>query len=328
MDQKRFKGEPIDPVPLGKALEFSFIVPTKELVNVYRRWGEGDFGTIATGNIMVEYDNLEAAGNPIIPREAPFSGDRFDGFREVALASKAHGSLVLSPCPAIQRLYHLIERIRGSHQTSRIIPSVQAMYTSKARTWAQLPASPAMTQHDINLVVDGFAHDAEYCYRAGYGGGTNKRTDKYCGSITNCAGIIFEISNEICARVRDESFVVGIKINSVEFQSGGFTHDECKLEFADMIVPELTRTKVIVTGGQRTINGMVKALDTVHIAGLTRPISHEFDVPNKILSKVRLVGSDSAPVDFTIPSALEVFNQAMQSWIEEKAQDASGTSFG
>ena len=70
-------------------------IPSKNLINVYKRWGEGGFGQILTGNLMIEYDQLEAMGNPIIPRGADFSGPRFDAFMELASAAKAHGSLVV-----------------------------------------------------------------------------------------------------------------------------------------------------------------------------------------------------------------------------------------
>lgn len=70
-------------------------IPSKNLINVYKRWGEGGFGQILTGNIMIEYDQLEAMGNPIIPRDAEFSGPRFEAFKELATVSKAHGSLIV-----------------------------------------------------------------------------------------------------------------------------------------------------------------------------------------------------------------------------------------
>lgn len=44
---------------------------------------------------MIEYDQLEAMGNPIIPRDAEFSGPRFEAFKELATQSKAHGSLIV-----------------------------------------------------------------------------------------------------------------------------------------------------------------------------------------------------------------------------------------
>ena len=120
----RYHSDSSDASPLGKPLKFEFSgktarnrflkaamterisswdpkdfskrgIPSKNLINVYKRWGEGEYGQILTGNIMIEYDQLEAMGNPIIPREADFSGERFNAFKELAEASKAHGSLIV-----------------------------------------------------------------------------------------------------------------------------------------------------------------------------------------------------------------------------------------
>ena len=132
-----------------------------------------------------------------------------------------------------------------------------------------------------------------------------------------------KIADAIRHRVPDESFIIGIKINSVEFQEDGFSPEECRdlctelekkrfdfvelsggtyeqlafmhkrestkkregffLEFADMIVPQLNKTKAYITGGMRTVGAMVKALDSVHGVSLGRPVCHEFDLPNKML---------------------------------------------
>lgn len=139
----------------------------------------------------------------------------------------------------------------------------------------------------------------------------------------NRARFIFEIAEEIRRRVNDKKFIIGIKVNSVEFQDSGFSSHDCKdlcvelenhgfdfvelsggtyqqlgfthkrestkkreaffLEFAEMIVPQLKKTKVYVTGGLRTAGAMVDALNTVHGIGLGRPACHEFDLPKKIL---------------------------------------------
>ena len=42
-------------------------VPSAQLINVYRRWGEGGLGHILSGNIMVAYDQLEAAVSTTLP---------------------------------------------------------------------------------------------------------------------------------------------------------------------------------------------------------------------------------------------------------------------
>lgn len=112
-----------------------------------------------------------------------------------------------------------------------------------------------------------------------------------------------------------QSFILGIKLNSVEFQAKGFQPEEardlCKIleqnrfdfvelsggtyeelafvhkrestkkreaffmEFADMIVPALKETKAYVTGGFRTVHAMVDALKTVDGIGLARPVCQE-----------------------------------------------------
>ena len=152
---------------------------------------------------------------------------------------------------------------------------------------------------------------------------TNKRTDQYGGSLENRSRIILEIAQEIQKRVPD-TFSIAIKINSVEFDKGGFNADECRqlcasleankfdwvelsggtyneiafnhkrestrkreaffLEFADIIAPALNKTKIFVTGGFRTVGAMVKALDTIDGVGLGRPATQEFKFPNDILA--------------------------------------------
>merc|ERR1711900_117009 len=96
MAPQRYSSDSSDATALGKPLKFEFSgreaknrflkaamterisswdpkdfkargIPSKNLINVYKRWGEGGYGNILTGNIMIEYDQLEAMGNPIIP---------------------------------------------------------------------------------------------------------------------------------------------------------------------------------------------------------------------------------------------------------------------
>lgn len=99
----------------------------------------------------------------------------------------------------------------------------------------------------------------------------------------------------------DPGFIICVKVNSVEFQPGGTSPEDCKnlciqleearvdfvdlsggtfegrafehkkestkkresyfIEFAEMIRPHLKKTKVYVTGGFRTASGMVRALE-------------------------------------------------------------------
>lgn len=63
-------------------------IPSQELINLYRRWGEGAIGIILTGNIMIDLINLESPGNAIIPADATVSGERFERFQALASAAK------------------------------------------------------------------------------------------------------------------------------------------------------------------------------------------------------------------------------------------------
>ncbi|KAI0203654.1 NADH:flavin oxidoreductase/NADH oxidase [Astrocystis sublimbata] len=362
MATTRFPGPDVDPSPLGQRLHFDFSgktapnrflkaamserlaswdgkdltkrgIPSKELINVYRRWGEGALGLILTGNVMLYPDELEAPGNPIIPGDTPFSGERFEGFKELATQAKAHGSLIVA------QVSHPGRQVPESIQPHPVSASdVQLEGAVLGLTFAK---PRALEKSGIKEIVDRFAHAAEFLHKAGYDGielhgahgyllaqflaqTTNKRTDEYGGSLLNRARIIFEVVDKIRKRVQDDSFIIGIKLNSVEFQSGGFTPEECRdlcvelekhkmdfvelsggtyqelawshkkessrkreaffLEFADMIVPQLKHTKVYVVGGLRTAGAMVEALKTVHGIGLARPVTHEFDLAKKILS--------------------------------------------
>ncbi|KAH0521815.1 hypothetical protein TsFJ059_005752 [Trichoderma semiorbis] len=368
--------EKIDPAPLGRPLTFEFSgktaknrfmkaamselqsswdekdftkrgIPSKELANLYRLWGAGGYGVILLGNTMIEYDQLEGVGNHIIPSEAPFSGERFERFKDIASAAKEHGSLVYT------QLSHPGRQVTDNIQPHPISASDVQLKGSEFGSFAK---PRAMEQADIDHVVNSFAHAAEYCYKAGFDGvelhaahgyllaqflapSTNLRTDQYGGSLTNRARIIFEITDAIRARVPDKSFSIGIKLNSTEFQKGGFTVEDCKvlcaeleknnfdwvelsggtyeslafehkrestkkreayfIEFAEMIIPELKKTKAYITGGLRTAAGMVKALDKMDGVGIGRPAAHEFDLPQKILDGVtdgaikQLIGEDN-----------------------------------
>lgn len=198
----------------------------------------------------------------------------------------------------------------------------------------------AATLDDIQNIIQGFAHAAYYLEQAGFDGielhgahgyllaqflsqTTNKRTDQYGGSIANRARIIVETAQAI-RKVTSPSFILGIKLNSQEFQEGGLQVEEaaevCKIldqntfdfvelsggtyeavafvhqrestrkreaffiEFAEKIVPSLTKTKVYITGGFKTAGGMVKALDTVDGIGLARPLCQEPRLCRDILS--------------------------------------------
>ena len=275
-----------DPSPLAQPLHFSFAnrhasnrflkaaltermctwhptdlpargIPTKEIINLYRRWGEGGFGVILTGNILIDYEHLEALGNPVIPPDAPFHGQRFERFRELAVEAKQHGSLIIG------QVNHPGRQVDEWIQPHPISASDVQLKKAMGMSFGKPRAA---TREDIANFVHGFAHAAEYLYRAGYDGiqlhaahgyllaqfvskTTNRRTDEYGGSIRNRARLILEIAAEIRRRVPESTgFVMGIKLNSVEFQEDGLTVEDAT-ELCGMLEREGRFDFVELSGG-------------------------------------------------------------------------------
>ena len=375
-------------------------IPTKNLINVYKRWGEGKLGAICTGNLMIEYDQLEAAGNLIIPREADFKGERFEAFQNLADETKAHGSLLFGQLSHPGRqTWDKIQKDPVSASDVKLEGTIMGMTFAKPH---------AASEVEIERIIEGFAHAAEYLYKAGFDGveihgahgyllaqflspTTNQRTDKYGGSLANRSRLIMEIAQRIRTRV-PKKFVMGIKINSVEFQKGGFDPKEAKelcanleanefdfielsggtyqqlafhhrestqkreaffLEFAETIVPALTKTKSYVTGGFKSVAAMANALKTVDGVGLARPVCQEPRLCADILdgkvkgaikqrldegnfgltnvaagSQIRMIGRDQEPIDLSKEENEQAFMKDMGHWGDLMAKDTGMYSFG
>ncbi|KAH6656024.1 hypothetical protein BKA67DRAFT_562463 [Truncatella angustata] len=376
MSSARYESAPVDPAPLGEPLEFPvskrsainrFLnaamserlatydaedlskrgIPGKELENLYRKWGEGKWGQILTGNVMIDPGHLEAPGNTIVPADAPFEGERFEGFKAIATAAKAHGSLIVA------QVSHPGRQVSDDVQKHPISASdVQLVSAAMGKTYAKPRAA---TEEDIEKVIKGFTHTALYLEKAGFDGiqlhgahgyllaqflspTTNQRTDKYGGSLENRMRIILEIAASIKSKVSDK-FILGIKVNSVEFQDKGFTPEEavilCQnlekagfdyvetsggtyetnaflhkkdstrkreayfIEFAEQIAKSVTSLKVYTTGGFKTVDGMVQALQSgVHGIGIGRAAAQDFDLPTLLVSgKAKGVGKVAVDED-------------------------------
>ncbi|XDG04628.1 hypothetical protein ABKA04_004243 [Annulohypoxylon sp. FPYF3050] len=305
-------------------------VPTKELIELYRRWGESEWGIIGTGSIDIEFDMPGFIGDGIITPECPPSGPRFEAFQKLATAAKAHGSLILGQVnhPGRQ-LYAKFKKDTISASAIQIPPKTGSYAVPREAT-----------KEDITRIINGFAHAAEYLQKAGFDGIelhgahgyllaqflseiSNQRTDEYGGSVENRMRIVVEIAEEIKKRT-EPGFILGIKLNSVEFQEKGIKPAEAKvmceklqdlgfdfvelsggnhedigygsrkestmkreayfLEFVRDIVPHLSKTKKYLTGGFRTVGAMVKALEILDGIGLGRPAAQEPRLPNDILA--------------------------------------------
>ncbi|ORY59479.1 uncharacterized protein BCR38DRAFT_460207 [Pseudomassariella vexata] len=348
----RYSGRDADPTPLGQPLSFHFStsvalnrlmkaamteqmcswdenfakrgIPSEELINLYRKWSGGGWGMVVTGNILIHPDHLEAKENLIVPLDAPFSGH----------LGRAGGTLLLG------QPNHPGRQIRDELQPNPV--GASDIQLVKGYYGVKFGKPHAASIEEIHEIRDSFIHCAVYLDKAGFDGiqlhgahgyliaqflslTTNNREDMYGGSLENRARLVTEIADGIRAQT-SPSFVLGIKINSVEFQNSGFSTAEaaelCEIleahtfdfvelsggtyeedawyhrkdstrareaffiEFAEMIVPHMKKTKAFITGGIRTVGGMVDILKTgLDGIGLARPASTEPELPNDIFTK-------------------------------------------
>lgn len=137
-------------------------IPTPEVIRVYERWAKGGYGMIVSGNIMLEYDQLEGAGNIIIPPDAPSSGPRFTALTELVKAAKQHGSLFIA------QLSHPGRQVPQNIQPHPISASAIQLQDNDMSMPCGQPR--AMEKEDFQRVISGFAHAAHYCYEAGFDG--------------------------------------------------------------------------------------------------------------------------------------------------------------
>jgi len=121
----------------------------------------------------------------------------------------------------------------------------------------------AMTLQDIEQLIQRFVDTAVRAEQAGFDGVqihaahgylisqflsplTNKRQDEYGGSIENRMRLLITVIKAVRAEV-SSNFAIGVKINSADFQRGGFDADDAKVVILAM--NELAVDLVELSGG-------------------------------------------------------------------------------
>ncbi|MBW1757761.1 MAG: NADH:flavin oxidoreductase/NADH oxidase family protein [Deltaproteobacteria bacterium] len=204
--------------------------PTPGLARLYERWSAGGAGLLITGNVMVDQAHLEAVRNVAVKPES-----NIDRFREWAAAGTTHGNHLWMQLnhPGRQTPRHL----NASPGAPSAVEPVNLFRRANA-----FGKPHAMDETEIARVIRGFANAAAFAQTAGFTGVqvhgahgylvsqflsplTNQRSDRWGGSLENRARFARTVLSEIRTAVGDD-FPIGIKLNSADFQRGGFTEEE------------------------------------------------------------------------------------------------------
>ncbi len=201
---------------------------TPELVRLYGAWADGGIGLCVTGNVMIDRRALGEPGNVVIEDE------RF--LAELQAWAKA---ATRNGTQCWVQLNHPGKQAPKGLNKENIAPSAVPF---RAEMQAFFPTPREMTEAEIQEVIRRFAHAAELVKRAGFTGVQihgahgylvsqflsphhNRRTDDWGGTPEKRRRFVLCVLEAMREKV-GPGFPIGIKLNSADFQRGGFTEEE------------------------------------------------------------------------------------------------------
>jgi 2,4-dienoyl-CoA reductase-like NADH-dependent reductase (Old Yellow Enzyme family) len=200
--------------------------PTARHDTLYRRWSLGGAGLVITGNVQVDRRFLERPGNVVVDEVVAL-----EALKAYAKAGTVAGN-------------HLWMQI--NHPGRQTPLHVHASPLAPSAVPVALPGfgrPVAMTEAAITETIARFGYAASVARAAGFTGVqihaahgylisqflsplANQRTDQWGGSLENRARFLLRVVRAVRAEVGPD-FPVSVKLNSADFQQGGFTSDEC-----------------------------------------------------------------------------------------------------
>lgn len=202
----------------------------KRFVELYKRWGEGGAGLLITGNVLVDRWHLERGGNLAIVGDQ--SNQSLSLLAEMASAAKAQGSAIW------MQLNHAGRQTQKAINKHPKAPSDIGLKMGNGRFGKPTP----LTDDEIETIIDGFVHAAKIAEQTGFDGVqvhaahgyltsqflsplSNRRDDKWGGTLERRASFLLEIIRRTKQAV-SAGFAVAVKLNSADFQKGGFSEEE------------------------------------------------------------------------------------------------------
>ena len=202
-------------------------------LKLYETWGQGGLGCSITGNVMVDINAKNEPGVVAIEDE--------------------HDLVSLTKWANIGKQYNMLQLVQLSHpgrqcpkglNKETVAPSAIA-FSPALSTFFGTPR--ALTEAEILDIIQRFGNAARICKKAGFEGVqlhgahgylisqflsplTNQRTDQWGGSIENRMRFLLEIYREV-RKQTGENFIVSVKLNSADFQRGGFTEEDAMAVF-------------------------------------------------------------------------------------------------
>jgi len=199
--------------------------PTPELERLYARWAAGGAGMLITGNVMIDQRSLGEPRNVVVEDERDM-----DALRRWAASAKTNDTTAIVQInhPGRQSFVGLSSRV--------VAPSAIAIdYPGAAKP-------RALTGDEIGELIARFAETARIVVEAGFDGvqlhgahgylisqflspAANQRDNEWGGDAERRRRFLLEVTRAMRAAIGPDR-ILAIKLNSSDFQRGGFTEEE------------------------------------------------------------------------------------------------------
>ncbi|MBO0768151.1 MAG: NADH:flavin oxidoreductase/NADH oxidase family protein [Solirubrobacterales bacterium] len=201
--------------------------PGPRIKNLYRRWANSGVGLTITGNVMVDRKATGEPGNVVVEDRRDL-----DDLAEWAQIAKSGGS------KAWVQINHPGRQTPRTLVAHPVAPSAIAV----PGTGGMFAQPRALTAAEIEDIIHRFATAAKVVTEAGFDGVqihgahgylisqflsplSNQRSDEWGGSSEKRRRFVVELFRAVRDAV-GASTPVAIKLNSADFQRGGFSEDE------------------------------------------------------------------------------------------------------
>jgi len=200
-------------------------LPGEALRRLYASWADGGVGLILSGNVMIDPAALTGPGGVVLDERQPI-----EPFKAWARAAIKDGG------QAWLQINHPGRQVFAAMGQQAVAPS--AIGVDLGAYSHLFPVPRALDEAGIAAIVARFATTARLAEAAGFSGVqihaahgylisqflsplTNRRTDAWGGELQNRARILLDVVKAVRAVV-SPGFAVAVKLNSADFQKGGF----------------------------------------------------------------------------------------------------------
>lgn len=201
--------------------------PTPTLVKLYDTWAKGGAGILVTGNVMVSQNGKGSVNDVVVSDERALLM-----LKNWASAGTQNDTLL------IMQINHAGKQSPKAVNRTPLAPSNIPLVGMDGF----INPPRALETSEIDDLIHAFVNTAKIAEKAGFSGVQihaahgylisqflsphhNRRDDNWGGSLDNRMRFLIEIYQGIKNAVGKE-FLVGVKLNSADFQKGGFDENE------------------------------------------------------------------------------------------------------